>query len=254
MAYLPPGSPSLDFRSVARRATDGIRERLYPRRFIQSRCVQKWIVRLTLSYLLFLSALAFTTLPTKGGQAGDPTKDAGRDAARPEDVAAERWQGCRQLARQRSAVLAAFRGGLRRAVQHEDLDGVVMVGVVVAHEREHLAARQYLDYRHEIVAHRALELAADRDDRVALALLDQPTLALGHGLARHAHHDVVTDGRACPGRASPGVLGEQSHDVPADRSGQRAGRAFLRFGAGHVQPPRSHLPLQTGRAQSRGKR
>src|SRR4051794_40638789 len=126
----------------------------------------------------------------------------------------------------------------RRSVEDEDFGGVVVVGVVVAHEGEDFAARQELDAADEVVAHGGLELAADRDDEVGLAFAGEAALGLGHVVLGHADDRVVADGGAGLGGAAAGVLGDEADDQPADVGVEGAGCPFgVWFVRGHYGPP-----------------
>src|SRR5215210_2564742 len=65
-------------------------------------------------------------------------------------------------------------------LEHKRLERQVRVHVVVAHEGDHLASRQLLDRRREVIFHGALELAPDVEDEVLLAVFGELSLGSGH--------------------------------------------------------------------------
>ena len=134
----------------------------------------------------------------------------------------------------------------RRSVEDEHLGGVIVVGVVVAHERQDLAAGQQLDAADEVVAHGGLELPPDRDDEVGFALVDQATLALGHVVLGHADDRVVADRGAGLGGPAAGVVGDEADDEPADGGVREPDARSVCGSLVATVDLRSDLPLRDG--------
>ena len=90
--------------------------------------------------------------------------------------------------------------------EHEGLSGQVRVDVLIAHERDHLAAGRLFDEGDEVLAHYLLKAPAHVYHDIGLALVDEPVLGLGQRVTEDDRDQIARDGGARLGGPAPGVV------------------------------------------------
>src|SRR4051795_8198903 len=95
---------------------------------------------------------------------------------------------------------------------------------MAAHERLDPAARQRLDGRHELVAHRLLEAMAHLEHGVAGTVAAEGALGLREGVLHHDDDHVVVEERLCLRRAAPEEALVAAHERVRDLLVEAAAR------------------------------
>src|SRR4051794_12274644 len=112
----------------------------------------------------------------------------------------------------------------REWLEYEHLDREVGVDVVVAHEADHLAPRQFLDLEAHALLHNVLPAAAQVEHSSALTGVGKRLLADGEAVLQDDEDAILSERRLCLGRSAAGRSGERPDDGVGDGGRELAAR------------------------------